>query len=188
MPNHSRPPERNPKKRVRRSNAATTPELAADLDAFGGAPTMQVPARLLCELFNALGTDRSRNRLLEFIRRYKWIVDDRGHVAEGFTLIHDRLGFDERLYDEAVFRGKTSTRVKAAAEALEKLRDAATMVRSMKLEHTRALELSAEMATHRVVTELRVYPELEPSHVDRTIGAPVVKRLTTTSRSRRSKR
>jgi hypothetical protein len=144
------------------------------LDSFGGRPTLEIPPRLLCDLFNSANDDRIRGTILRYIRRYKWILAERGHAAEGFAMVDGRLTFDQDLYDEAFYRGKMSTYLAGAADVVEKLRGAARFVRIFNEDHSRAAKASGAKMAGRVATEVPAYAEFAPEFIERMFGLPAL--------------
>lgn len=141
-----------------------------EINDFGGRPTIETPAQLLCEIFNAATDDVVKGTVLRFIKRYKWIISDRGHVAEGFVLVDGRLTFDSDLFDEACYRGKMSTYLESAADAVKKLRTAAFFVGDFNERHSKAARAAGPKAATRVATDVPAYPELAPDFLERTFG------------------
>lgn len=99
------------------------------------------PVNILVEMFNGLGSEYQglKEEFLAYVKSYKEEVDHKGHVAEGFALQGDKLAFHDRLWDEAVYRGKIDTYEKSLLEAIEELESKARSFSSMVVEHKKAL-------------------------------------------------
>lgn len=106
---------------------------------------------IFVDLFNALPMEEESLRavILHYIKNYKADVNRKGHIAEGFYLDENgKLVFDEKLYDEAIYRGKIDTYTKATKSSYNRLIGDLEMLQAMDEEHVKKSHIADKEKMH----------------------------------------
>lgn len=123
---------------------------------------VEVPVELIVKLLQGC-KEQLKEEFVEHIKNYKKDVDIKGHIVEGFYMdSNGKIGFDNDLYMEAVYRGKIDTYGKSFREELENKSHSKKMFNSMiKKQEEYEFKLSSELYNQRISPRVNILSETE---------------------------